>query len=293
MQVKNPQRWDVDDPNLYTPSYCSIPTADAVHRITRASTKTGFPSAFAPSSSRRDGFHLNGRRVQLHGVNLHHDHGPLGGAFYTRAMERQLEIMKDMGVNAIRTATTPRRRSCWSCATAWDCSCGTSASTNGTKRPTAWATALARGARRAAPAEHGDARPQSPVGVRLVDRQRDWAGGEGLTPERIAMMRDVVRKYDDTRPVGIASHLPDLGRGPMFDALDFIGWNYCRHYALYHEHYPDKPIIYSESASAVSTRGFYELPLPQSKTDYSRQRQVTRTTTTRPRGPTSPTASSS
>jgi beta-galactosidase len=43
-----------------------------------------------------DGFHLNGRRVQLYGVNLHHDHGPLGAAFYTRSMERQLEIMREM-----------------------------------------------------------------------------------------------------------------------------------------------------------------------------------------------------
>ena len=54
-----------------------------------------------------DGFHLNGRRVQLHGVCLHHDQGPLGGAFYPRAMERQLEIMRDMGVNAIRTSHNP------------------------------------------------------------------------------------------------------------------------------------------------------------------------------------------
>ena len=56
-------------------------------------------------------------------------------------------------------------------------------------------------------------------------------GGEGLTPDRVAMMRNVVRKYDATRPVGIASHIPDLGRGPIFDALDFVGWNYCRHYS--------------------------------------------------------------
>jgi beta-galactosidase len=55
----------------------------------------------------KDGFHLNDKRVQLYGVNLHHDHGPLGAAFFKRAMERQLEIMKDMGVNAIRTSHNP------------------------------------------------------------------------------------------------------------------------------------------------------------------------------------------
>ena len=51
-----------------------------------------------------DGFWLNGRRVQLKGVNLHHDHGPLGAKFYPRALERQLVMMKEMGVNAIRNS---------------------------------------------------------------------------------------------------------------------------------------------------------------------------------------------
>ena len=50
------------------------------------------------------GFYLNDRRVQLKGVNLHHDHGPLGAAFYPRAMERQLELLKSMGCNAVRTS---------------------------------------------------------------------------------------------------------------------------------------------------------------------------------------------
>lgn len=51
-----------------------------------------------------NGFYHNDRRVQLKGVKLHHDHGPPGAAFYIRAMERQLEIMKSMGCNAIRTS---------------------------------------------------------------------------------------------------------------------------------------------------------------------------------------------
>ena len=53
------------------------------------------------------GFSLNGKNLKLKGVNLHHDLGPLGAAVNTRALERQLEIMKEMGVNAIRTAHNP------------------------------------------------------------------------------------------------------------------------------------------------------------------------------------------
>ena len=53
------------------------------------------------------GFFLNGEHVKLQGVNLHHDLGPLGTAVNIRATQRQLEIMKEMGVNAIRTAHNP------------------------------------------------------------------------------------------------------------------------------------------------------------------------------------------
>jgi beta-galactosidase len=99
-------------------------------------------------------------------------------------------------------------------------------------------------------------------------------GRSGLTKERIGMMRDIVRKYDDTRPVGLAHHIPEMAKTDMFEPLDLTGWNYGRRYATFREHYPNKPIIYSESASALSTRGFYELPLPTSKTAYSSQHQV-------------------
>ena len=53
------------------------------------------------------GFFLNGQPLKLHGVNQHHDLGALGAAVNTRAMERQLEILKGMGCNAIRMAHNP------------------------------------------------------------------------------------------------------------------------------------------------------------------------------------------
>jgi beta-galactosidase len=84
-------------------------------------------------------------------------------------------------------------------------------------------------------------------------------------------MSDFFRKYDPTRPVGLGCHIPETVNQPILDALDLTGWNYARRYARYRQRYPDKPILYSESASALSTRGFYELPLPGNKTQYSRQ----------------------
>src|SRR6185436_19692787 len=100
------------------------------------------------------------------------------------------------------------------------------------------------------------------------------AGGEGVTADRVKMMRDVVRKYDTTRPVGMACDAPQQAASHILDALDLTGWNYGQRYARFRERYPKKPIIYSESASAFSTRGFYELPLPKNKTNYSEKCQV-------------------
>jgi len=54
-----------------------------------------------------NGFILNGRGLKLKGVNLHHDNGCLGAVVYDRAEERRVELMKSIGVNAIRTSHNP------------------------------------------------------------------------------------------------------------------------------------------------------------------------------------------
>ena len=53
------------------------------------------------------GFFLNGESMKIKGVCNHHDLGALGAAAYPRAMERQLELLKAMGCNAIRTSHNP------------------------------------------------------------------------------------------------------------------------------------------------------------------------------------------
>jgi beta-galactosidase len=270
--VMNPQLWDINSPKLYT--------AKTIVRIGDKVVDTDVTSfgirTFAFTAD--DGFHLNGRRVQLHGVCLHHDQGPLGAAFYTRAMERQLEIMRDMGVNAVRTSHNPPAPELlelcdrmgfvvWNeCFDKWD----TTADRIGGKPPLE---------------EHGEKQIRNFV---MRDRNHPcvvaWSIGneigsqprdkEGLSPERVKFMSDFVRKYDPTRPVGLVCNVPAVADTPILDALDLTGWNYTRNYGRYRKCYPNNPIIYSESASALSTRGFYEIPLPQVKTQYSKQFQV-------------------
>lgn len=98
--VSNPSLWNPDSPTLYT-----VRTDLSVDGSVVDSYETTF--GFRYYSFDSTGFHLNGENVKLNGVCLHHDQGAAGSAAYYDAMYRQLSIMKDMGVNAIRTSHNP------------------------------------------------------------------------------------------------------------------------------------------------------------------------------------------
>jgi beta-galactosidase len=99
--VKNPQLWDLDHPNLYSVS-SKVLAAGA--------TLDDDITPFGIREFRFDaatGFWLNGKNMKLKGVCLHHDGGGLGAAVPLRAWERRFELLKQVGVNAIRTAHNP------------------------------------------------------------------------------------------------------------------------------------------------------------------------------------------
>jgi beta-galactosidase len=78
-----------------------------------------------------------------------------------------------------------------------------------------------------------------------------------------------VKALDTTRPVGLAQCMPESAKSQLPAALDVAGWNYARRYAISRERWPNLPIIYSESASAFSTRGYFDdFPMPARKDDY-------------------------
>lgn len=266
LRLKRPKLWDIRAPHLYT-------ALTAVHLagkpVDRLKTTFGI-RAFEFTAD--DGFRLNGRRVQLYGVCLHSDLGPLGMAFNARAMERELEIMKDMGANAIRTSHNPPAPELldlcdrmglvvWNEAfDKWD----------GTATRPAGVSIL----------DHGRKQIQN-----FVPRDRNhpsvvaWSVGneiwdlEGLklpdSPGLLKAMAGFVKELDDTRPVGLAHCVPDSAKSQLPAALDITGWNYARRYAVSRERWPDLPIVYTESASAFSTRGYYDdFPMPPAKDAY-------------------------
>src|ERR1017187_3334812 len=101
VDVANPHRWDLDTPYLYS---AASTIRQGALQTDRYVTEFGIRTI---EYSREKGFLLNGHQHRFNGVCMHHDLGALGTAFNRRAMERQLEIMKSMGVNAIRTSHNP------------------------------------------------------------------------------------------------------------------------------------------------------------------------------------------
>lgn len=101
MTVKRPHLWSVDDPYLYTVETRVIKDGNIEDIYT---TRIGIKETFFDKDK---GFFLNGEPLKLLGVCLHHDMGCIGTAVHRRALERELTIMKEMGVNSIRTSHNP------------------------------------------------------------------------------------------------------------------------------------------------------------------------------------------
>jgi beta-galactosidase len=99
--IKKPNLWSVDDPYLYT-VHSTVRTGEQV--VDEYDTPFGIREAVFDADK---GFLLNGQHIKLNGVCLHHDGGCVGAAVPERVWERRLEILKEMGCNAIRTAHNP------------------------------------------------------------------------------------------------------------------------------------------------------------------------------------------
>ena len=267
MSVKNPTLWDIESPTLYR-VLCDVAVNGKT--VDHEEVTTGFRSYQVTAN---DGFILNGRRVQINGVNLHHDHGPLGAAFFPRAMERQLKMMQEMGVNAIRTShNMPAPELPAMCDRLGLILYNEAFDRYGT-------AAGAQKAREYLPyaQTHGEDELRN-----FVRRDRNspsvffWSVGNevrsSLTYEVTKLLVGFVKKHDPTRNVSQGFCTPGLAKKDLrvLEFLDSSGWNYAQKYTTAREEYPSLPTLYTESASAFGTRGAYKLRLPSGKTDYSK-----------------------
>jgi beta-galactosidase len=270
--LTDPRRWDIDDPHLY-----NLRTELFAEGQLRYFDFTHVPFGIRTMRfTADDGFYLNDRRVQIKGVNLHHDLGPLGGAFDVQAMARQLKLLQEMGCNAVRNshnvAAPELLELCDNMGILvlneifdkYDKKADITDTTN-------FNSFAERNMRNFIMRDRNH--PSIflwSVGNEIGDVQWNVNGGF----EKLRTMVNLVRKYDSTRPVTLVCDSRNSATLRHFDFYDVHSWNYGRRYDLARQLEPNKAVIISESASTVSTRGFYELPLPAVKTDFTKSLQV-------------------
>ena len=277
LKVTRPRRWQLE------------PGA-ALYDLTVSSSGGGFSDALVRRVGFREfrfdaeqGFILNGKRVQLNGVDLHSDLGPLGMAFDKDAMRRQLSIMRDMGANALRTShncPAPEVLDLcdemgffvWNeCFDKWNATCGHGDEPMETFVSRILAAWVRRDRTHPSVFCWSIGNEISP-GAATPPGQERWGAAEceGTSVERCARFREIVRREDATRPVAIGSCFPQAGLRGDYDFLDLTGWNYRGMYDQMKLHAPDKPIVYSESASAFSDFGYYAPTTPTNKLQYAK-----------------------
>jgi beta-galactosidase len=260
INVKSPKLWNLETPTLYTLK--TTVTQDGLV-VDTVETRFGIRSIEYTA----DGFFLNGKNVRMNGVCQHHDLGPLGSAVNTRAIERQIEILQEMGCNAIRTSHNPPapelldlcdRMGMLVQVEAFDC----------------WE-------QEKTPNDYGRFFPEwhEKDLCAMIKRDRNhpcvvmWSTGnevrEMRTKEGIAvsqMLTDIVRKLDSTRPVTVGCNIPEGGWSGFQKTVDLFGYNYKPHlYEKFRKINPDQPFYGSETASTVSSRGEYFFPVSNDK----------------------------
>ena len=257
-EVRRPLLWDIGHPFLY--KYV-VELSSGGKLLDRDTTTFGIRSIELKAG---DGFYLNGRKIKFQGACLHHDLGPLGAAVNEAAMRRQIRLMQDMGVNAIRTSHN---------------------------MPAPEFVRLCDEMGMLLMAESFDswAQPKVPNGynldfdewherdlVNLIHQYRNspsvimWSIGNEVPEQPSAegaklayRLQQICHREDPTRPVtnGMDNPKAVLKTG-MAATLDIPGFNYRPFlYDTAHRVLPQGFLLGSETCSTVSSRGVYKFPV--------------------------------
>jgi beta-galactosidase len=260
LTVNNPQRWDIDNPKLYTVVTEVLVNDLAVDRYT---TTLGIRTI---GFDKDKGFSLNGRYLKLHGVCDHHDLGALGAAVNRRAIERQLQILKGAGVNALRTSHNPPapeileycdRLGILVMDEAFDMWRIAKVPNGYSKYFADWSEDDARDMARR------DRNHPSVVLWSIGNEipEQDHPEAEGWKEAR--RLTGFFHEEDPTRLTTSAfNSWRNAIKNKMADEVDIPGFNYApSHYEQVLKEHPDWIIVGSETASCVSSRGVYHLPM--------------------------------
>ena len=293
LTIVKPHLWDIDDTYQYTLE-TTVKVGDKVTDV--YNTKFGVRTA---EFDVEHGFFLNGRPVKLLGVCLHHDMGCIGTAVHFRALQRELEILKSFGVNAIRTSHNPPAPELLQLADDMGFLIDDEAFDMWRKRKTQFDYArfydewhekdLGDFVRRdrnhpsvimwSLANEIGEQSDRANDGLQnlsveeanyflnFIDLTMEEALDANISPNVILAqhMAEIVRNLDPTRPLTAGCNGPSPTNNMYRSGLsDVFGINYgTRVYDLTDEWFPGTPVYGSETASAINSRGVY----PQPSTD--------------------------
>lgn len=250
--IANFKRWDILTPNRYI-------AKTEVKVDGKISDCYYTPFGIREIKVSREGFFLNGNRVDLKGVCLHHDLGALGAAFNKSALQRQFRIMQEMGCNSIRTSHNPPAPELLELADKMGVIIMDEAFD-------AWAKGKKRWDYNKLYLEWHEKDLRAMI---LRDRNHPsiafWSIGNEVHEQRDVEMTkhlvDIVKSTDNTRFVTCGYNDPNGGRASGASmALDVMGVNYFFDQQGkwdIDERYKNKATVGTETSSCVSTRGVY------------------------------------
>lgn len=265
LTVSEPRRWDINDPYRYQ---VITKLLHKEHVIDSEKQPLGIRTLEFKAD---DGFWLNERRVEIQGVCLHHDNGPMGAVANTRAIERKLEIMQAMGVNAVRTSHNPPSPELVELADKMGILLQVEAFDTWKKAKATVVNGYHKHYEQWSERDLTDMvkiHRNNPsiimwsIGNEIYEQKKKdgWKYAKRLT--------NIVKRADPTRLVTAGlSDYPNFVKSKIAEEIDIVGLNYkATEYSDIIKRYKGKPILGSETSSVVSTRGEYHFPVkPQEK----------------------------
>lgn len=256
--VNNPVLWSVTQPHLYK---VVTQLFSGKKMIDNYETPLGIRYF---NFDAEKGFTLNGEYMKILGVCMHHDLGALGAAINVRAMERQLEMMKEMGANAIRTAHNPPAPELLDLCDKMGFLVMDEAFDMWAKKKNKqdyhvnWNEWHVRDLQDMVKRDRNH--PSIIVwSIGNEIREQFDSTGIAMTKELVKLVKDL----DTTRPVTSALTETDAKKNFIYQsgALDIYGLNYNHKlYKDFPKNYPGQKFIATETTSSLDTRGFYDMP---------------------------------
>jgi beta-galactosidase len=258
--IFDPKLWSVNSPVLYKLVVRVVSNGKIIDSY---ETTFGIRSFYFDAQK---GFFLNNQPLKIKGVCMHHDLGALGTAFNYRAAERQLQILKEMGCNAIRVSHNPPAPEFLDLCDKMGFLVIDEAFDMWRKRKNKNKFDYHLNFE-----EWYERDLQDMV---LRDRNHPsvfmWSIGNEIREQfdstGITITKDlvnIVKRLDPTRPVtsALTETMPEKNFITKANALDVLGFNYKYYdYAALPQRFPSQKFIATETASALATRGVYEFP---------------------------------